>query len=179
MNKHSYTPDDIALFFSFSDFALSEEKFIRDDLWKKRNEVLNLEIIDNKYKWIKKINQMQLKYDEESFITEVKVINKIMNELGSSYVITDSIEDGCYISAFFRFIKLRLTYGTKCEFIRLKLRTLLKELGYKRRTSTLVVKIKQAMESLQLDCYIKGYEKCDMGLIDIDNMIIIRLKSPE
>lgn len=176
MSKYLYTPSDIALFFSFSDFSLSDEKLIRDDLWEKRNEVIEVKFRDNKYKWIKTINQMQLKYGDEVFITEVQVINKVLQELGRSYEITQGLEDSCCIEAFFRFVKLRLIYGRKCDFVRLKLRTLLKDFGYKRRTNALVINIKETMEALQLDCFLKGYEKCDIGLIDLDDMIIIRLK---
>ena len=107
MSKYLFTPQDIALFFNYADFTLSDEN---------------------------------------------------------------------YIEAYFRLTKLKLSYVEGCDYIRLKLRTLLKNFGYKRRTEKLVLSINRSLEKLKLECSLKRREKCNIGEIDLDDMIIIRLK---
>lgn len=117
-------------FFDYSDLKLSYEKRIKEDLWERRNLVL-----DPKYR-----------------------------------------QDKNKLEAFFRFIKLRLTYTENCLFIRLKLRTLLRNFGYKRRSVSLVNDIKRSMKELKLEAYLRDYQPCDIADIDLDDVIIIRLK---
>ena len=56
MSKYLFTPQDIALFFNYADFTLSDEKYIRDDIWENRYEILEPKYRNNKYKFIKQIN---------------------------------------------------------------------------------------------------------------------------
>lgn len=176
MSKYLYGPQDIALYFSFSDFTLSTEKNIRDDLWEKRNIVLAPQYRKDKYKFIKQVSRLRVQYDDDHFYTEMQVINKVLEEIGSTYELGEANYDENYIEAFFRFIKLRLTYAESCSYVKLKLRTLLREFGYKRRTVALVSNIKRSMKALQLQSYLRGYEYCDISEINLDDMLMIRLK---
>lgn len=78
--------------------------------------------------------------------------------------------------SFFKVIKLRLVYNEECEFIRLKLRTVLKEFGYKRRSEKLMSEIQLILDELSLDTYLKGYVTCELKEIDLDDFVMIRLK---
>lgn len=78
--------------------------------------------------------------------------------------------------SFFRVIKLRLVYNDDCEFIRVKLRTVLKEFGYKRRSDKLMNEIQVILDELQLDTFLKGYVSCMMKDIALDDFVMIRLK---
>ena len=57
-----------------------------------------------------------------------------------------------------------------------KFKTLLKSCGYKRRTEKLVLRINRSLEKLKLECSLKCRKKCNIRKIDLDDMIIIRLK---
>lgn len=175
MNKYLYNPKDIALFFCFSDYRESEAKMIRDELWAKREELLDLKNIDSKYKWIKEINRIKNLYTEESFLTEADAINNIFKDLGSEYVIDTEIEIDCPIESFFKIIRLKLTSESKCYHVRMKLRVLLKNLGYKRRNKYIIEKIKKTTQNLNIVINIKGYVNCDLLNISLDDMVVFRL----
>ncbi|WP_235829605.1 hypothetical protein [Clostridium nigeriense] len=81
-----------------------------------------------------------------------------------------------YVEAFFRFIKLRLIYIENYNFIKIKLRTLLRNFGYKRRSENIVNNVKRTIKALRLESYLRDYQVCDINEIDIDDTIIIRLK---
>lgn len=78
--------------------------------------------------------------------------------------------------AYFKVIKLRLLYQQECPFVRLKLRTILKEFKYKRRSEKLMNEIQEILNQLQLETYLKGYITCSVKQIDLDDYIMIRLK---
>ena len=77
-------------------------------------------------------------------------------------------------TSYFKFTRLSLLYSG-IEYRRLKLRTLLKVFGYRRRSEQLMQKIHAAMDSLQLQAYLKGHVPCDLSEIQIDQMVMIRL----
>lgn len=77
---------------------------------------------------------------------------------------------------YFKVIKLRLLYQEECPFVRLKLRTILKEFKYKRRSEKLMNEIQEILNQLQLETYLKGYITCSVKEIDLDDYIMIRLK---
>lgn len=175
MSKYLYSPLDIALFFKYCDFTLSDEKNIKDELWENRHILLEPRYRKDKYEFINKIN-LYLEMLDEDYSDEFEVINRVLREFGSKNELGEIDYDDNYIESYFRFVKLRLTYVYGCDYVRLKLRTLLREFGYKRRTKDIVNSIKRSMKNLKLECYLKGYEPCDVGEIKLEHMIMIRLK---
>lgn len=110
--------------------------------------------------------------------TELTVFEKLVdNEL-------EKLDEGCPIIseqqealwAYFKVIKLRLLYQQECPFVRLKLRTILKEFKYKRRSEKLMNEIQEILNQLQLETYLKGYITCSVKETDLDDYIMIRLK---
>lgn len=79
--------------------------------------------------------------------------------------------------SFFKVIKLRLVYNEECEFVRIKLRTVLKEFGYKRRSDKLMSEIQLILDTLELDTFLKGYVGCELKEIDLDDFMMIRLQN--
>lgn len=177
MSKYLYTAQDVALFFDYSDLKLSFEKKIKEDLWQRRKLVLDPKYRENKNELIKEISKCRELSDYKEYKNELDIINRIFKELGSEYKISKLEYDSNYIEAFFRFIKLRLTYTENCLFIRIKLRTLLRNFGYKRRSVVLVNDIKRSMKALKLEAYLRDYQPCDIADIELDDVIIIRLKA--
>lgn len=176
MSKYLFTPFDIALFFKYSDFTLSDEKYIRDDIWENRYEILEPKYRNNKYKFIKQVNNY-IQMIDDNYVDEFDAINRTLSDLGSDYEFGEYEEDENYIEAYFRLMKLKLSYLEGCDYIRLKLRTLLRNFGYKRRTEKLVLRINRSVKKLKLECSLRCREKCNIGEISLDDMIVIRLKS--
>ena len=81
-----------------------------------------------------------------------------------------------YFGAYFKYIKLKLLYSGN-GYHRIKLRTLLKDFGYKRRSAALMESINRTMQALHLQAYLKQYEPCDLAEIPIDQMVVIRIKT--
>lgn len=176
MSKYLYTPKDIAVFFDYSDFRKSDEKMVREDLWENRDSVLDPKYRKDKKKFINAISKYMVILSLKEHKKELEEINTIFEELGSEYEMNLLEREEYYVEAFFRFIKLRLTYIENCNFVRIKLRTLLRNFGYKRRSENIVNNIKRTMKALRLESYLRDYQPCDINEIDIDDTLIIRLK---
>lgn len=89
---------------------------------------------------------------------------------------TDSeIETDCF-GAYFKLIWMQLTYSG-ISYRKIKLRNLLRDFNYKRRTAALMNRMNLALNALGLKTYLRGYEKCDIRDAGLDDMIMIRLET--
>lgn len=174
MSKYLYTPYDIALFFKWADFTRSDEVSVRNSIWEDGN-------IAAKYKsnmrlFIRDIERCLEQMDNTNYFNEAESINSVLSDIGSNFTIENVIDEEATIDSFFRIIKLKLSYCDGISYVRIKIRTLLREFNYKRRHPLFVEKLKKSMKSLGLVTYLRGFELCDIGEVNIDDMIIIRLK---
>ncbi len=71
-------------------------------------------------------------------------------------------------------IKLKLPYIKYVNNLKMKLSIVLRYLVYKRRKQKFIDNIKSALGELGLVTYLKVYERCDISIIKVDDMIIIR-----
>lgn len=101
MSKYLYIPRDIALYFSVSDFQLSNEKEIRDAIQEERETILAPSYRKDKYKYVKEIAKLINQYEDENFYSEMQAINKVLEDIGSTYFIEADYQDDQYIEAFF------------------------------------------------------------------------------
>ena len=76
---------------------------------------------------------------------------------------------------FFMMLRLRLIYDYEKEYTRMKLRTLLKHYGYKRRSEAITSRIRDCLMFYHIQPYLKGEQECDIRDISLDDMITFRL----
>lgn len=174
MSKYLYTPYDIAIFFMWADFTRSDELNVRSMIWEDGN--INAKYRANERMFVRDIERCLEQIQSTSYFNEAQSINNVLADIGSNFTIENVIDEESTIDSFFRIIKLKLTYCEGVSYVRLKVRTLLREFNYKRRHSIFVEKLKKSMRALGLTTYLKGFELCDIGQVNIDDMIMIRLK---
>lgn len=174
MSKYLYTSYDIALFFKWADFARSDEVLVRNSIWEDGNVAAKYR--SNMRLFIRDIERCLEQMDNANYYNEAESINGVLSDIGSNFTIENVIDEEATIDSFFRIIKLKLSYCEGISYVRIKVRTLLREFNYKRRHSIFVEKLKKSMKALGLVTYLRGFELCDIGQVNIDDMIIIRLK---
>ena len=76
---------------------------------------------------------------------------------------------------FFKMKRLQILYLEGQDYVRMKLRTMLKIYGYKRRTQELLRYFRECLMFYHMQTYLRGREECDVGEIGLDEMIIIRV----
>lgn len=174
MSKYLYTPCDIAKFFIWADFTRSYEIYIRDLIWKDGN--IKAKYRKDKRRFIRDIERALEQIDDENYFDEVESINNVLWDVGSGFTIENIVDEETTIHSFFRMIKLKLTYHEETTYVRMKVRTILKNFNYKRRHPVFIKKLKKAMNAMGIVTYLKGFEICDIAEIKINDMVIMRLK---
>ncbi len=79
------------------------------------------------------------------------------------------------LDLFFMSMRLRLRYLDPQGYARMKLRTLLKGYGYKRRSRELIQRLRESMDFYRIRSYLRGEVECDIWEIDVDDMITFRV----
>lgn len=169
-SKYKYRPEDVALVFMKSDFNRKQENDILLSIFQNYNSDIVSEYRNDLMKFRKAVHEYAILYSLNS--NDYNEVNLIMSELG--FEITDTNLDDVF-GAYFRYVKLKLIY-TDIGCYRLKLRTLLKDFGYKRRSAAWNESVNRALKALDLQPYLKNYEQCNLAEIKVDQMVMIRLK---
>lgn len=151
MSKYLYTPYDIALFFKWADFARFDEVIVRNSIWADGNIAAKYRANMNIF--IRDIERCLEQMNNENYFNEAESINNVLSDIGSNFTIENVIDEEATIDSFFRIIKLKLSYCEGVSYVRIKVRTLLREFNYKRRHPIFVGKLKKVYESVR-DCYI-------------------------
>lgn len=167
--KYKFTPQDIAVYLLVADLPRFREDEIISNLFQEHNgDIVHdyrndfLKLRRHVYEKMILLEMNDEEYEEAKLIMREFQIEK-----------TESQPD--YFGAYFKYIKLKLLYSGN-GYHRIKLRTLLKDFGYKRRSAALMESITRTMQALHLQAYLKQYEPCDLAEISIDQMVVIRLK---
>lgn len=173
--KYLYTPFDIAVYFSTENLTISQEQSILDALWEKKEIEIYSYYRNDKQRFKKEINNEL--YLMEEHLEELDALNLIFYEIGSKFSVGDSNYEQGVVESYFKLIKLRLTYSPNTDYCKIKLRNLIARFGYKRRTKVLIEYMKRTINALGLRTYLRGWEKCDIGTVSLDNIIIFRSKN--
>ena len=171
--KYLYTPYDIAVFFFAADFTKSIERAVLHDIWKNGN-------LPDKYRKDESLFRRHVYHDLSKFdgsLDDVDELNLLTRDTEHAFCIDGAVNEQGIVESYFKVIKLELTYLKGKDFRKIKLRSLLKQFGYKKRSAQLVAGIQHILDALELKTYLKGYVSCDIAEIDIDDTLMIRLKT--
>jgi len=172
-----YTPLDIAIFLFVSNFAQSEEREVIQGIWEKEIKSIQTEYRMSKILFKRHIYFELAKLDDaRNGFNEINELDILLKDTGQTFDISSIINEQEIIEHYFKTIKLELTYNKRNSYRKIKLRQLLKQFGYKRRSAKLVDDMRHVINTLGLKTYLKNRILCDIGEISIDDMIMLRLE---
>ena len=114
--------------------------------------------------------------DKVTFDKEYPAIKKDLQQLGMSFQVFDYEDEYADIDFYFMQLRLRIRYELTQGYTRIKLRTLLRHYGYKRRSQKIMLHISKCLNHFQLLPTQKGMI-CDIWDLPLDEMITLRIKS--
>ncbi len=118
---------------------------------------------------------MEYLIDKEKLDAEFPVVEKDFKATGKVFIEENLMSDYPDIDIFFMFMRLRILYVDNQNYERMKLRTLLRNYGYKKRSPAIVDHINRCLIFYHIQPYLRDYEQCDIGKVDIDDMITFRV----
>jgi len=172
--KYLYTPQDIAVFALVSDFTQSDERYIIRDIWENDKRSISAKYRQD-FNLFQRHIQLELSKIDGA-LSDIDELNILMRDTEHTFCIDGSINEYGIIESCFKIIKLELTYVEGKDYRKIKLRRLLKKFGYKRRSSQLIEHIQRTLTALGLKTFLKGHVPCNIEEINIDDMVMIRLK---
>ena len=168
--KYKLMPQDVAVYLFLENASHKRENEILSDLFENHNQMIV---------WDYRHDYLLLKRSVMDLVNLYELDDRAYQEaelilLETTQAETDSeIESDCF-GTYFKFIWLQLMYSG-ISHRKIKLRNLLKDFGYKRRTAVLTNRMNLALNALGLKTYLRGHEECDIGDAGLDDMIMIRL----
>ena len=79
------------------------------------------------------------------------------------------------VDLFFMNMRLQIRFTGTQEYVRKKMRTVLRAYGYKRRTAALMNHIRDCMMFYHIQPFLSGERECDIREIRLDDMITFRV----
>jgi hypothetical protein len=113
--------------------------------------------------------------DKVTFDKEYPAIQKDLQQLGMSLQVFDYEDEYADIDFYFMQLRLRIRYELTQGYTRIKLRTLLRHYGYKRRSPKIMLHISKCLNHFHLLPTQKGMI-CDIWDLSLDEMITFKIE---
>ena len=176
MQELCYSALDIAVILSGMNLGCREENRVLDLIWNNEKVFLAIPYRTNQRKFILDTYYwMQYFYDKPIIDKEFPVIQKDLaysNRVLKAEQLTNDFSD---LDLFFKNMRIQILYGKGNSYVRIKLRTLLKQYGYKRRSQLLLQHINRCMLFYHLEATLRGGIPCFIEDIDLDQMLTFRI----
>ena len=189
MQELYYTPLDIAAIINSLNLRNSDKEHLITAIFIKEQERLSFKF-RNDFKTL----FLSISYwghylqNKEVIDAEFPSLKNLLTTRNIEISDGDFTADYSDLDLFFKSIRLRIRYLSKHDYVRIKLRTLLKRYGLKRRSQKLRYGLKRRSQKFidnfllclwfyELQIFLPGNKPCDIRTIDINSTIIFRVKS--
>lgn len=184
MKELCYSALDVAAIVNSMQLGCREESRILDLIWDGEKAFLVSQYRTNQRKFIlDTYHWMQYFYDKPTIDKEFPAIQKDLEkrsrdlESASNRIlqVDQFTSDFSDLDLFFKSMRIRILYGNGNDYVRIKLRTLLKQYGYKRRSQLLLQQINRCMLFYHLETGVRGGISCSIEEVDLDQMLTFRV----
>lgn len=121
------------------------------------------------------LNNVTYISNQEQFDLEADDINRDMEEFGLVNEVQNDDRAFRITNMVFKELRLKILYINKTGYTRLKMRTLLSRLGYKRRSPQIVSYIYDCLLFYHIQANLRDNETFDLESVDIDRQITFRV----
>ena len=171
-----YSALDLAAIISSMELTCREESHIIDLIWEGEKTFFADKYRSNKRKFILDIRYWMRYFHEKPILDqEFPAIQKDL-AYGKHTVNTEEyISDYSDLDLFFKSVRIRILYGKSNGYVRIKLRSLLTQYGYQRRSPFLLQHINRCMLFYHLEATLRGGATCDIETCELDKMLTFRV----
>ena len=176
MKTLCYRAIDLAAILSGMELNCQDEAVWIEKVYNGEQSFIAKEYRGDKRKFVLEISYWQhYFYDKPLLDKEFPVIQKDLECLNSSLQVNEFCSDFSNLDLFFKNTRLRILYGSNQGYVKFKLRTLLKQYGYKRRSHQLLEHMEKCMYFYHLEPSLRGGVTCNLGEIQLDDMVTFRI----
>lgn len=113
--------------------------------------------------------------DKDDLDAEFPAVKRDLEAIGKHFNRESGVSEFADFDLFFSTMRLRILFLSKKDYERMKLRTLLHQYGYKRRSPQLLSHIEKCMAFYHIQSSLKDNQECSIQDVDIDDMITFRI----
>ena len=176
MQELCYSALDIAVIVSGMQLGCQEESRMLDQIWDGEKVFLVAPYRANRRKFLlDTYHWLQYFYDKPTIDSEFPSIQKDLEHTNRTLQAEQLTSDFSDLDLFFKSIRIRILYAGGNDYVRMKLRTLLKQYGYRRRSQLLLQHIHRCMLFYHLEAAQRGGVPCSIEDVDLDQMLIFRV----
>ncbi len=177
MSSNIYDALSIAYYIDSQDMGAKQQAAFLQRIYQEEQEFLIEPYRNNQRQFFLDVSYwVDYLIDKVTFDKEYPAIKNDLQQLGMSLQILDYEDEYADIDFFFIQLRLRIRYELTQGYTRIKLRTLLRHYGYKRRSQKIMMHICKCLNQFQLLPTQKGMI-CDIWDMSLDEMITLRIKS--
>ena len=174
MKDFLYTPYDFAIIINKYSIKIVRSMEMLSEIFRKDNAFIAREYRDSEKKFVHAVMDM-VHYinNREVFDEEISALNSDFESLG-----LESNQECCdfYTSNFFfKELRIKILYINKQGYSKMKLRTILKSLGYQRRSQNILRYIGDCLMFYHMEVTDSEDYFCDIEAADIDEMLVFRV----
>lgn len=171
-----YTAQDLAVLLTLRELGVREEAALLDRIWAEERVFFAREISESRRKFLLDVAYWTLYLREKPCIDrEFPTIQRDAAGCGAQLQDDQFLSDFSDLDLYFKSVRFQLRFFSDCGYVRIKLRTLLKHYGYRRRSARLLEHMDQCMAFYRLQPYLRGGVPCSLSDASIDDMIVFRL----
>ena len=172
-----YSALDWAMLLSLRDLGARDEAALLEKIWAEERAFLVPDLEKSRRVFLLDVAYWSLYLREKPCIDrEFPMIQRDAADCGSSLREESFLSDFLDLDLYFKEVRFRLRFFSDCGYVRIKLRTLLKQYGYRRRSAKLLEHLEQCMAFYHLQPYLRGGIPCELSAISVDEMVVFRLK---
>ena len=172
-----YTALDLGAILSSENLTVIEFSNILKQISENEKNLLALKYKNNRRKLFLTSSYWSYYFlDKETIDAEFPSIKNLLTSRDIEISDGDFTADYSDLDLFFKSIRLRIRYLSKHDYVRIKLRTLLKRYGLKRRSQKFIDNFLLCLWFYELQIFLPGNKPCDIRTVDINSTIIFRVK---
>jgi len=172
-----YTPYELALIIYFYRMNSVDSVVFLENIFKFDNA-----FIESKYRHEQKkfmldvMNMMNYLSNQEQFALETNAINQDMNDFGlKNNIQNNSFSELNVHNMIFKEMRLKIQYINKNGYTKMKLRTLINKLGYKKRSPVIINYILDCLLFYHISVSLKNNVQCDIAQENLDKLLTFRI----
>lgn len=176
MRDFIYTTYELALIITYYRMDSVEITDFLQNVFKYDNAFIEAEYRHNlKDFMLAVMNNVTYISNQEQFELEADAVNKDIEEFSIKNEIQSDDETFRITNIVFKEMRLKILYISKTGYTRMKMRTLLARLGYKRRSPQIVTYIYDCLLFYHIQVSLRDNESCCIENVDMDRLITFRI----
>lgn len=172
MESYLYSPYELAIIIQFHGMSNTDYIKLLKDVFHHDNLFLQPKYRNSERHFILSVmNELYCLSDDESYFSEQAMVEQDMKALGLPNQSGEHKQTFSHL--IFKELRIRILFINKRNCARMKLRTLLSELGYKKRSSNVLNYIFDCLLFYHIIA-LRNNSTCDIRTIGLDEMITFR-----